>query len=302
MNTIEALEQDILLQVPYIQKIKLQKQLSIKKQKNTIFCGSGDSLAAALLAESFSNFRIRAADPLDLLKNRSIVKKNHVYIISISGNTVSNINVAKIAQRATAITLNKNSILGKTCSKYITLNYPNSGVFTSGSIGFITSALTCISLVSKFRLRTVHKLFKKALTESKKINLGKKVFILGNLHTFPIAMYAAAKFYEVLGIDAHYERIEQFLHMGLFSAKHGDTVIIFEEKNSHNSRITKNLKKLGLNVFQPNGILKDKISQIIFFTFFSQLTPLFFAKKNHQKECYFVSAKKLRAASSNMIY
>jgi len=302
MKTIAAFEQDILLQAPYIQKIKLQKQLSIKKQKNTIFCGSGDSLAAALLAESFSNFRIRAADPLDLLKNRSIVKKNQVYIISISGNTVSNINVAKIAQRATAITLNKNSKLGKTCSKYIAINYPNSGVFTSGSIGFITSALTCISLVSKFRLRNVSKLFKKALTESKKINLGKKVFILGNLHTFPIAMYAAAKFYEVLGIDAHYERIEQFLHMGLFSAKQGDTVIIFEEKNSHNSRITKNLKKLGLNVFQPNGIPKDKISQIIFFTFFSQLTPLFFAKKNHQKECYFVSAKKLRAASSNMIY
>jgi len=302
MKTIEAFEQDILLQAPYIQKIKLQKQLSIKKQKNTIFCGSGDSLAAALLAESFSNFRIRAVDPLDLLKNRSIIKKNQVYIISISGNTVSNINVAKIAQSATAITLNKNSKLVKICSKYIALNYPNSGVFTSGSIGFITSALTCISLVSKFRLRNVRKLFKKALTESKKINLGKKVFILGNLHTFPIAMYAAAKFYEVLGIDAHYERIEQFLHMGLFSVKQGDTVIIFEEKNSHNSRIIKNLKKLGLNVFQPNGILKDKISQIIFFTFFSQLTPLFFAKKNHQKECYFISAKKLRAASSNMIY
>lgn len=302
MKTIEAFEQDILLQVLYIQKIKLQKQLSIKKQKNTIFCGSGDSLAAALLAESFSNFRIRAADPLDLLKNRSIIKKNQVYIISISGNTVSNINVAKIAQSATAITLNKNSKLVKICSKYIALNYPNSGVFTSGSIGFITSALTCISLVSKFRLRNVSKLFKKALTNSKKIKLGKKVFILGNLHTFPIAMYAAAKFYEVLGIDAHYERIEQFLHMGLFSVKQGDTVIIFEEKNSHNSRIIKNLKKLGLNVFQPNGIIKDKISQIIFFTFFSQLTPLFFAKKNHQKECYFVSAKKLRAASSNMIY
>ncbi len=302
MKTIEAFEQDILLQVLYIQKIKLQKQLSIKKQKNTIFCGSGDSLAAALLAESFSNFRIRAADPLDLLKNRSIIKKNQVYIISISGNTVSNINVAKIAQSATAITLNKNSKLVKICSKYIALNYPNSGVFTSGSIGFITSALTCISLVSKFRLRNVSKLFKKALTNSKKIKLGKKVFILGNLHTFPIAMYAAAKFYEVLGIDAHYERIEQFLHMGLFSVKQGDTVIIFEEKNSHNSRIIKNLKKLGLNVFQPNGIAKDKISQIIFFTFFSQLTPLFFAKKNHQKECYFVSAKKLRAASSNMIY
>src|SRR3989304_1089057 len=96
-------------------------------------------------------------------------------------------------------------------------------------------------------------LYKRALLESKKIKLGKKIFIIGNLHTFPVAVYGAAKFYEILGTDVHYERIEQFLHMGIFSAKPGDTVIIFEEKN-------------------------------------------------YQKECYFITAKKLRNASSNMIY
>ena len=64
----------------------------------------------------------------------------------------------------------------------------------------------------------------------------------------------------------------------------------------------KNLKKFGLNVYQPKSGTKDKILQVIFFTFFSQLTPLFYAKKNRQKECYFVTAKKLRNASSNMIY
>jgi len=302
MKTIEALENDILLQIPYLQKIKLQKLLSEKNQRRTIFCGSGDSLAAALLAEAFSNFRVRAADPLDLLKNKSMIKNNDVYLISISGNTISNVKVAKNAKRATAITLNDKSKLAKACSKCIPLDYPSSGVFTSGSIGFISSALTSISLVSKFKIRGIMELFKRALLESKKIKIGKKVFIIGNLHTFPVAMYCAAKFYEILGIDAYYERIEQFLHMGLFSAKSGDTVIIFEEKNSHNLRITKNLRKLGLNVYQPNLGTKDKISQVLFFSLFSQLTPLFHAKKNHQKECFFVTAKKLRNASSNMIY
>jgi hypothetical protein len=90
--------------------------------------------------------------------------------------------------------------------------------------------------------------------------------------------------------------------MELFSAKRGDIVFIFEEKNPHNSRMIKNLKKLGLKVYQPIPGTTDKISQVIFFIFFSQLTPLFFAKKNKQKECYFVTAKKLRNASSNMIY
>lgn len=302
MNTIQAFENDILLQIPYLQKMILQKQLSIKKQQKTIFCGSGDSLASALLAESFSNYRVRAIDPLDLLKNQQIAKNKNAYIISISGNTVSNIKAAKLFKNTTAITSNLYGPLAKTCSKNIILNYPNSGVFTSGSIGFISSALTSISLVSNIRIKGIMKLFSKALLESKKIKLGRKIFVLGNLHTFPVAMYAAAKFYEILGSNVYYSRIEQFLHMELFSAKNNDTVIIFEEKNSHNSRMIENLKKLGLNVFQPVSDIRDKLSQIIFFTFFSQLTPLFYAKKNKQKECYFVTAKKLRNVSSNMIY
>lgn len=302
MNTIEALENDIFLQIPYLQKINLQKTLSQKNQRRTIFCGSGDSLAASLLVEAFSNFRARALDPLDILKNKSILKNNHLYLISVSGNTISNIKVANSAKNTVAVTSNVDSKLVKACSKCILLDYPNSGVFTSGSIGFISSALVCISLVSSFKIKNLVELFKRALQESKKIKIGKKTFVIGNLHTFPITMYCAAKFYEILGINAHYVRIEQFLHMELFSAKRGDTVIIFEEKNSHNLKIIKNLKKLGLNVYQPNPGTKNKIEQVIFFTFVSQLTPLFYAKKNQQKECFFVTAKKLRNASSNLIY
>jgi len=302
MKTIEAFQNDVLLQIPYLQNMILQKPLSIKKQQITIFCGSGDSLAAALLAESFSNYRIQTIDPLDLLKNPPLGKNKDAYIISISGNTTSNVKAAKFFKNAIAITSKPHSKLVKVCSKNIILDYPSSGVFTSGSIGFLASALTSISLVSNFRIKGVLELFKQALLESKKVKLGKKIFILGNLHTFPVAMYGAAKFYELLGSDVHYSRIEQFLHMELFSAKRGDTVLIFEEKNSHNSRMIKNLKKLGLKVYQPIPGTKDKILQVIFFTFFSQLTPLFYAKKNKQKECYFVTTKKLRNASSNMIY
>jgi len=302
MKTIEAFENDILLQIPFLQNMNLQNQLSFKKQQKTIFCGTGDSLAAALLAEAFSNYLTRAADPLDLLKNPSTIKNKDAYIISISGNTSSNVKAAKLFKNATAITSHLTSKLAKACSKKIPLDYPSSGVFTSGSIGFIASALTCISLVSKFRVRRVMELFKMALLESKKVELGKNIFILGNLQTFPIAMYGAAKFYEILGSNVHYSRIEQFSHMELFSAKRGDTVIIFEEKNAHNTKMIKNLKKFGLNVYQPKSGTKDKILQVIFFTFFSQLTPLFYAKKNRQKECYFVTAKKLRSVSSNMIY
>ncbi len=121
MKTIEAFENDILLQIPFLQNINLQKQLSFKKQQKTIFCGSGDSLAAALLAEAFSNYHTSAADPLDLLKNPSIVKNKDAYIISISGNTTSNVKAAKLFKNATAITSHPASKLAKACSKKITL-------------------------------------------------------------------------------------------------------------------------------------------------------------------------------------
>ena len=90
--------------------------------------------------------------------------------------------------------------------------------------------------------------------------------------------------------------------MELFSAKKGDTVIIFEEKNAHNKQLAKNLKNVGLNVIQPVSNSKNKISQIIYYTFFSQLLTLFEAKKRHQKDCHFVVSKNLRNVSDKMIY
>lgn len=302
MQTVEALEQDILLQIPFLHRFKAKKPISAQKQQKTIICGTGDSYAAALLCEAFSDFRIRAIDPLDLAKNPSLAKKSHVYLVSISGSTTSNIKAAKIAKHSTAIIANKNSRLAKSCSDIIHLDYPSSGVFTSGSIGFLSSALTCMSLATRLCVNNLSQLFLDALAESRKIRIRNKVFLLGNQHTFPVAMYGAAKLYEVLGIDAHYERIEQFSHMGLFCAKKGDTVIIFEQKNKHNLQLVRNLRKIGLNVFLVGPKTKDKVDAVVFFIFVSQLVPLYHAKARRQKECYFINSKKIRAASSDMIY
>ena len=61
-------------------------------------------------------------------------------------------------------------------------------------------------------------------------------------------------------------------------------------------------KKVGLNTILPKFDSKNKISQIIFYTFFSQLLPLFEAKKHQKKDCNFVLSKNLRKVSDNMIY
>ena len=115
-------------------------------------------------------------------------------------------------------------------------------------------------------------------------------------------MFGAAKLYEVAGLDAHYERLEQFSHMSLFSAKKGDTVIIFESKNKHNLMLVDILKRYGLNVKHFDPKTKNMQEEILFFIFVSEFMALFDAKKKNQKDVYFVKAKKLRHISSSMIY
>jgi hypothetical protein len=96
--------------------------------------------------------------------------------------------------------------------------------------------------------------------------------------------------------------LNNFPTWNCFLQKKGDTVIIFEEKNVHNVQLEKNLKKVGLHVIHPTFESKNKISQIIYYAFFSQLLTLFEAKKRHKKDCHFVLKKNLRNVSDKMIY
>jgi DNA-binding MurR/RpiR family transcriptional regulator len=239
-------------------------------------------------------------DPLDLYRNKTLAKSKHVYFVSISGNTITNIRVAKIAKKSTAITSQTQSKLAKASGDVIPLVSDSSGVFTAGSMSFLESALTCISLVKNIRIPK-DDLFSKADLIAKRTCVSKRIFILGNMHTFPLAMYCAAKFYEILGYDAHYSRIEQFSHMELFSAKKGDTVIIFDDKNPHAEQLCRNLKKLGMNLIYPD-VPSEKLSQVLFCIFLSQMIPLNEAKKKKLKDCHFVVAKKIRDVSNRMIY
>lgn len=299
MRTIDAFEGDVNSQLGFLEMFRPQRPVS--KLDNVIFCGSGDSLCAGMLAEAFSDYHCKAVDPLEVLNNKKIIQGKNAYFVSISGNTISNVRASQLGKHTTAITKNPQSRLAKSCKNIIPLEYADSQVLTSGSIGFLASALTCISLVCGFKIRNAKKIFHTAKAQSKKIILHNTVYFLGNQHTYPIAMYAAAKLGEVIGMDSRYERIEQFSHMGLFSAKKGDSVIIFEKPNPHTKRLVSHLTKLGLHVYNPS-ISANKISLVLFYTFVSQFIPLNLSRKKRMIDCYFVTQKKLRAASSDMIY
>ena len=301
VSTISAYESEIMMQLEFLEQFQSQKQISISEQQKTIFCGTGDSFASAQLGEVFSDFRVKALDPLDLSKYKKILQNHHLYFISISGNTISNINLAGQSKTSTAITANPASRLGKVCHDAISLKFRNTGIQTAGSISFLASALTCISLVTKFKMPNSSKLFQMALKASKKPVSG-RVYVLGNLYSLPVAMFCAAKLQEVLGADVRYERIEQFSHMGLFSSKKGDTVLIFEKKNSHNEKLVRQIKKCGLHPILVDPKTNDPIGQVIFFIFVSEFLSLHLAKIKNRTECFFVEQKRLRNASSSMIY
>ncbi len=299
--TISAYESEIMMQLEFLEHFQPQKPLSISDQQKAIFCGTGDSFASAQLAEVFSDFRVKALDPLDLSKYSRLLKNHNLYLISISGNTISNIKLARQSKRSTAITANPASRLGKTCDRIIPLKFNSTGIQTAGSISFLASALTCISLVTKFTMPNFPNLFKKAREISKKPVSG-RVYVLGNLFSMPVAMFCAAKLQEVLGSDVRYERIEQFSHMGLFSSRKGDTVIIFEKANKHNKKLVAQIKKCGLVPILIDPPTNDSMGQVIFFIFVSEFLSLHLAKIKNRKECFFVEEKKLRNASSSMIY
>ncbi len=302
MSTIAALEKEMQMQLEFMKNFTAQKPISKSKQSQVIFCGTGDSLVSAKLAEAFSDFKAKAFDPLELLANKKLLSKKKLYLISISGNTISNIKLAKTYRKTVAISANKKSRLAKQCDDIIQLNFENVGIQTAGSISFLARALTCLSLVTSFSLKDAQRLFYGAENLAKRILLGGKVFVLGNYWSYPVTMYCAAKLYETLGLDAHYERIEEFSHMGLFSCKKGDTVIIFEKKNSHNQKLLAGLKRYGLQAMLIDPPSSNKFNQVLFFIFVSQFLALYSAKKKRKKECFFVEQKKLRDTSSSMIY
>lgn len=302
MGTIAAFENEIMMQVEFVQNFVPPRMLPQKLQKKAIFSGAGDSFASSQLAEIFSNFRSRAHDPLDLMKNKKVFKGRLVYLVSVSGKTRSNIDLARLYGQTVAITGNRDSPLAKRCKKTILLNFASLGVQTAGSISFVASALTCMSLVSPYEIKNAPRLFQEAQRASKGIRLGAKTYILGNLHTMPIAMFCAAKLYEVMGSNACYERIEQFSHTGLFSARRGDLVIIFESKNAYNEKLVQILKKHGIAARRLEPSSKNLQEQVLFFIFISELIALYAAKKKNKKDCFFIEENELRNVSSSMIY
>lgn len=307
MNTIEAYEQEIRFQISeltrFLHESKIKK-LSDKDQERCILIGTGDSFAAAMVAEFVSN-KVRCIDPSNICLNPSIVKDKLLYALSISGNTKANIEAVKSATKhatgTISITANRESKLAKICNKVIELKFKSMGILTAGSISFTTSMLACLSLVRNVKITDAERLFDSAESDAEGIQLNSHVYLLGNWITYPLAMYGCAKMYEVLGMKAQHVMLEQFCHMQLFSVKEGDTILILSNDDKAKDLSAK-LVNDGYNshIFEPKG--KTLEDNLLYYSFLLQLIVLNNAKRLQLKECYFITNNKLREISSSLIY
>ncbi len=316
MNTIDAYKQEIRTQPEYLADEKfpygLPTTIPADLQRRCIFTGSGDSLAAAMLAGFFSDGRSDVMDPTDIVRNKHLADSKRLYIVSISGSTDANIAAARTCNETFAITARPDSRLAAEVGydNVIPLEFPHTGVTTAGSISFVASAMACIALVHEPEgMMRPGRIFERARVAADKIDVSGTLYISGNILTYPLAMYMAAKFYEVLGYDARYARMEQFAHMELFSTKPGDTLLILEEPNPRRQHLLDAVEKngTGIRTLIPAGMPGRKgrggpVSQVLYCAFLAQLLTLKIAEERRLRECHFVTAKELRSASNAIIY
>src|SRR5947208_3989392 len=83
-----------------LRKMRLQKPQPSK----LIFAGSGDSYAAAVFAQELSRGESTASDPYELLTNINRIRGKNLVIISVSGRTKTNIEIARKAKGKNGIT------------------------------------------------------------------------------------------------------------------------------------------------------------------------------------------------------
>ena len=228
-NLLQSLADEVEDQPSILQRFAQAK--IPKAPGGSIFVGAGDSYAAALLGFYASKGRCIALDPYSLASVPEITEGLHVFFISASGMTSSNLlaaaRVKRWAKETTALTARSDSRLAKSVDSVVELpmNYVPK---TPGMLSFSLSALAVLKIVGWDCACDFAGMSERAKEERTALTLGKgTTYFLGNSLAYPAALYAAAKTYEFFGAKAHAEQLEEFSHLELFSLRKSDVVNSF---------------------------------------------------------------------------
>src|SRR5437879_7897447 len=127
-----------------------KKHLPELKPSSLMFAGSGDSFASAVFAQELSRGRAVASDRYELMRNIERTKGKNLVIVSVSGKTRVNIELARrakrFARRRIAITANPDSPLAKESDEVLPLKYTRAEMLTAGTISFTSCLIACAFL------------------------------------------------------------------------------------------------------------------------------------------------------------
>ena len=282
-----------------------------KLQPSTlIFAGSGDSYAAAVFAQELSQGESVASDPYELLQNIRRIRGKNLVIISVSGRTKTNIELARkakgISTSTLAITANSESPLARECDNTLQLQYRTAGILTSGTISFTTSLLACAlllrSLPRTVQVKTAP--IDTALSARSLKQAGEGAFVfIGSGVNYPLSLYGAAKINEVLGVKADAVYPEQLGHAKLFTIDKKQDAIVCASSGRDMARIVhETLTKDGFKstmITIPKG---PAVIRSLETAIYMQRLSLAIAKKRRMTECAFISDTKRLSLSSRLIY
>lgn len=316
-GTIESMAEEIRYQIDdlpaYAQYLRSlgEPPQSEKRGENCIFVGAGDSFAAAKAAEHLSGFHARALDPYDLRLRPEFAKGKHLFVISVSGRTTANIEAAKaaegIAKRITGITSNARSVLAENCDDLIELNFRKTGELTPGTGSFTATLLACYSRVREITvIQDLRRSFEDSVRWSESVELPSEgtTFIVGTGLGYCMAIYGAAKIYEVLGWKSQYQSTEQFNHMELFSLSKRDAVILIPGpgEDERATRLENLLDRNGWSVAEIDFDDRDEIIRSMHIAMRLQVLAWKTALRLGLQDCSFKEKTAHLSISDAMIY
>ncbi|OLE90279.1 MAG: hypothetical protein AUF79_10725 [Crenarchaeota archaeon 13_1_20CM_2_51_8] len=314
-SSLDAMEQEIHNQVEdlpaFARELGEYDRFRNPDPSSMIFTGSGDSLASSLFAHYLSQMQASAADPYELQLHPKGAKSKTVFITSVSGKTRTNIQLARkvkgIAKKRVAITANPSSLLAKECDDVIRLRYRSPGILTSGTASFSASLLAVASPIRRLpKLDSLPVVERRAAEWARGLRVHPRggFLFVGSGTGYALAMYAAFKIHEVLGLSAQYQHTEQLGHSQLFSLQRKTDNLLFLSPSSDKktSEVFRILSKNGFNAYLLKSGAADPILAALQVMFCLQHLALNLGRKMGLQECAFLTDKKRLALSSRLIY
>jgi len=275
---------------------------------NPIFVGAGDSYAASLCASFLAGPRVLALDPFSLTESIGWARGRLVYIISISGETRSNIELARslkgVAARTAAITCNPKSRLAAAVDRVVELPFRPLGK-SPGVASFTLSLAAALKVCGLDSDCDFGDALSRATEASKRFRFAERrgvTHFTGNNEIYAASIYGVAKIYELLGGRAQATLLEEFSHMPLFSLSTSDRVNVIEHPDGNKGEQLYTKLEDGGYASALIRLEGGRLEGLYTLIFAMQLAAIRAARSKGLEAPYFLSAKKKLRISDEMIY